>query len=158
MMIQSKKYSSGISSHQSTDIVAKMQQIHLCKADKVKPKVQHSFQNNSKMKVESVEITSRIKVQMASTNFEQSVKIRNVKTERIQHSNSSGHNSRNVGYQLMLPPKEPSKGQGQIIARPVKKSSNHHSGSCHTTRTSTKSSTRKEHIRTETRKQYYSKP
>ncbi|KAG2684974.1 hypothetical protein I3760_10G102300 [Carya illinoinensis] len=140
MMIQSKKYSSGISSHQSTDIVAKMQQIHLCETGKVKPKVQHSFQNNSKMKVDrySVEITLK------------------VKTEMIQCSNSSGHKSRNVGHQLMLPSKV--KGQGQIIARPVSKSSNHHSGSCHTTRTSTKSSTRKEHKRTETQKQYYSKP
>ncbi|KAG7959999.1 hypothetical protein I3843_10G098700 [Carya illinoinensis] len=142
MMIQSKKYSSGISSHQSTDIVAKMQQIHLCETGKVKPKVQHSFQNNSKMQVDrySVEITFKVKTKMS------------------QYSNSSGHKSRNVGHQLMLPPKEPSNWQGQIIARPVKKSSNHHSGSCHTTRTSTKSSTREEHKRTETRKQYYSKP
>ncbi|XP_018809502.1 uncharacterized protein LOC108982548 [Juglans regia] len=160
-MIQSKKYSSGISSHQSIDIIMKnMQQIHLGQTGKVKPKVHQSFQTNSKMKVEvrnSIEIRSSTKVQMPSTNFQSSVKIRKEKMEMIQSSNSSGHTSRNVGRQLMLPSKETSKGQGQNT-RPVRKCSNHHSGSCQTTRTSTKSSTREEQKSTETRKHYYRKP
>ncbi|KAG7959998.1 hypothetical protein I3843_10G098600 [Carya illinoinensis] len=175
-MSKLKKYAAGSSSHQSMGIIIeKMQQeIYSGQTGKAKSKVQRSVKANYKMKVEdryTVHIKSSTKVEMAGTNFQSSVKIKEQKTEMIEFSNSSGHTNWNVG-RLMLPSLEigstahdsdrkrkrvESKGQVKKTG-PVRKSSNQRSGTCTchktrtgTKRTSTKTSTRKEKKSTETR-------